>query len=129
MDNIKLNLCRNVKFTMKIYQIKNKQQLKAQLSYLKSNLRAQEAEMLQVTKAYLNHKSQKLLGKNKSSKPPELAPKSIQHYLDGKVLIHILPQFMNKFLSKKSGWLSRFGLNLISKKLGKSLDKVYFNPK
>lgn len=114
---------------MKIYQIKNKQQLKTQLSYLKSNLRVQEAEMLQVTKAYLNHKSQKLLGKNKSSKPPALAPKSIQHYLDGKVLTQILPEFVNRFLLKKSGWLSRFGLKLISKKLGKSLDKVYFNPK
>jgi hypothetical protein len=113
----------------KNYQIQNKKQLKAQLLSIKLNLRAQELGIQEDAKAYLHHTASRILGKNKKNKPPVLGAKSVNRFFEGKVLIHILPRFVKGYLMKRSGWLSRSLANMFAKKIGRSLDKTYFEPK
>ena len=113
----------------KSYQIQNKKQLKAQLLSIKLNLRAKEAEIQEDAKAYLNHTASRILGRNKKIKPPVLVAKSVTRFFEGKVLIHILPRFVKGYMMKRSGWLSRSLASLFAKKIGRSLDKTYFEPK
>lgn len=110
----------------KIYHIKNKKELKAELAALKLSLRIREKDLQQDAKGYAAQLVKRTIGGKKKEVLPRLVPNRIKQYTEGKVMVHILPEFVRNYLMKKSGWLSRFVAHLFSKKVSKELDKAYF---
>jgi len=119
---------KNKSYSMK-YQIKNRKQLRGQMSAIKLNLRIQEAQLQQNASAYLSYTAKHILGKNKHPKLPVLVGNILPHFSQGEVLIHILPQFVRRYVMTRSGWISKSIASIFAKKIGKTLDKAYFDAK